>query len=109
MTRSQPAPSGPAPRQDPRLYQIGVLSVLLLYGVGQLDFDVSPARIGLTMCACLAAQYLYTRVWALPRSASAGGAHSRASGSGTRKKRARLLKTADGRFPGEASRPACAG
>ena len=55
MTRSRPAPSGPAPRQDPRLYQIGVLSVLLLYGVGQLDFDVSPARIGLTMCACLVA------------------------------------------------------
>ena len=67
MTRSQPAPSRPAPRQDPRLYQIGVLAVLLLYGVGQLDFDVSPARIGLTMCACLAAQYLCTRVWALPR------------------------------------------
>ncbi len=34
MTRSQPAPSRPAPRQDPRLYQIGVLAVLLLYGVG---------------------------------------------------------------------------
>ena len=67
MTRSQPAPSRPAPRQDPRLYQIGVLAVLLLYGVGQLDFDVSPARVGLTMCACLAAQYLCTRVWALPR------------------------------------------
>ncbi len=67
MIRSRPTPSGPAPRQDPRLYQIGVLSVLLLYGVGWLDFAVSPARIALTLVACLGTQYLCTRLWALPR------------------------------------------
>jgi Na+-translocating ferredoxin:NAD+ oxidoreductase RnfD subunit len=53
--------------QDPRLYQIGVLFALLVYGVSSLDFDVSPGRIGLTLGVCLATQYACSRLWALPR------------------------------------------
>ena len=52
---------------DPRLYQITILSCLLVYGVGRLGFDVSASRIGLTLATCLATQYLCTRLWALPR------------------------------------------
>lgn len=67
MTRTGPPLSGPTPRQDPRLYQIGVLSALLTYGALWLDFGVSPARIGLTLGVCLATQYACSRLWALPR------------------------------------------
>ena len=55
------------PAADPRLYQIVMLSCLLVYGVGWLDFDVSVGRIGLTLATCLSTQYLCTRLWALPR------------------------------------------
>ena len=55
------------PAADPRLYQIAILSCLLVYGVGRLDSDVSASRIGLTLATCLATQYLCTRLWALPR------------------------------------------
>ncbi len=67
MTRTRPPSLGPTPRQAPRLYQIGVLFALLVYGVWWLDFDVSPGRIGLTLGVCLATQYACSRLWALPR------------------------------------------
>src|SRR5437762_450511 len=34
----------PAPMGDPRLYQIGVLASLLVYGMGWLDFDITVWR-----------------------------------------------------------------
>ena len=67
MTRTRPPSPGPTPRQDPRLYQIGVLFALLAYGVWWLAFDVSPGRIALTLGVCLATQYACSRLWALPR------------------------------------------
>jgi hypothetical protein len=48
-----------------------------MYGVSWLDVDVSPARIGLTLGACLVTQYACSRIWALsrvdPRSALISG------------------------------------
>ena len=52
---------------DPRGHQIAVLGGLLLYGVWMLDFGVSGARITLVLTTCLAAQYICTRLWTLPR------------------------------------------
>ena len=66
MTHTRPSPPA-AHGRDPRLYQIAILSCLLIYGVGWLHFDVSVGRIGLTLATCLASQYLCTRLWALPR------------------------------------------
>ena len=34
---------------DPRLYQIGTLASLLVYGMGWLDFDITPARVCLIL------------------------------------------------------------
>ncbi|MDE0828035.1 MAG: hypothetical protein OSB03_02420 [Vicinamibacterales bacterium] len=67
MTRTCPPSPGPTPRQDPRLYQIGVLFALLVYGVWWLDFDVSLGRIALTLRVCLATHYACSRLWTLPR------------------------------------------
>jgi hypothetical protein len=53
-------------RNDPRLYQIGALASLLLYGLIFLDFDVSPARAALLIGAALAAQLLCSRLAGLP-------------------------------------------
>ena len=64
---TQTRPSAAAHTRDPRLYQIAILSCLLVYGVGRLHFDVSVGRIGLTLATCLATQYLCTRLWGLPR------------------------------------------
>ena len=64
---TQTRPSAAAHTRDPRLYQIAILSCLLVYGVGRLHFDVSVDRIGLTLTTCLATQYLCTRLWTLPR------------------------------------------
>lgn len=52
---------------DPRHYQIGVLSALLVYGVAVLQFDLQLAQIGVTLTAVLAVQWLCTRIWRLPR------------------------------------------
>jgi Na+-transporting NADH:ubiquinone oxidoreductase subunit NqrB len=54
------------PRLDPRLYQIGTLAVLLLYGILALDFDVSPLRAALLLGTALATQLACTRLWKLP-------------------------------------------
>jgi Na+-transporting NADH:ubiquinone oxidoreductase subunit NqrB len=51
---------------DPRLYQIGALSVLLAYGMAALAFDVTPARAALLVGSALATQYACTRIWRLP-------------------------------------------
>jgi Na+-transporting NADH:ubiquinone oxidoreductase subunit NqrB len=41
---------------DPRLYQIATLSSLLVYGIGWLDFGVTPARACLLLLTVLATQ-----------------------------------------------------
>jgi len=42
---------------DPRLYQIGALASLLVYGIGWLEFDITPARAVLLLAAALATQW----------------------------------------------------
>jgi Na+-transporting NADH:ubiquinone oxidoreductase subunit NqrB len=53
-------------RFDPRLYQIAVLSGLLLYGWARLDFDITPARAALLIGACLGGQLAWTVMRRLP-------------------------------------------
>lgn len=49
-------------RSDPRLYQITVLSGLLIYGILALDLEVRPLQAATTLAAALAAQALFTRL-----------------------------------------------
>ena len=49
---------------DPRLYQIGTLASLLVYGMGWLDFGVTPARVCLLLTSVLATQYVCDRLTA---------------------------------------------
>jgi Na+-translocating ferredoxin:NAD+ oxidoreductase RnfD subunit len=51
---------------DPRYYQITVLSLLLAYGLVQLDFEVSFPRAVAMLTTALLTQYLCTRLWRLP-------------------------------------------
>jgi enediyne biosynthesis protein E5 len=51
---------------DPRLYQIGTLAGLLLYGMIGLGFDISPGRAALLLGTALATQLVCTRIWRLP-------------------------------------------
>jgi enediyne biosynthesis protein E5 len=52
--------------RDPRLYQILVLAALLVYGVAQLDFDVTLPRAALLLGTALLTQAVCTRLWRLP-------------------------------------------
>lgn len=57
-----------APRRlDPRLYQIGCLATLLVYGLFWRSFDVSPLQVILTVGTALGTQALGTRWGRLPR------------------------------------------
>ena len=47
---------------DPRLYQIGVLSGLLVYGMGWLDFEITVTRAALLLLTALATQALCDRL-----------------------------------------------
>jgi Na+-transporting NADH:ubiquinone oxidoreductase subunit NqrB len=47
---------------DPRLYQIGTLAALLVYGMGWLDFDITPARVALILGSALCAQRICDRL-----------------------------------------------
>lgn len=47
---------------DPRLYQIGTLAALLVYGIGWLDFDITPLRAALILASALATQKACDRV-----------------------------------------------
>jgi Na+-translocating ferredoxin:NAD+ oxidoreductase RnfD subunit len=49
---------------DPRLYQIGTLASLLVYGIGWLDFDISLPRVVLILATVLATQWISDRVQA---------------------------------------------
>jgi enediyne biosynthesis protein E5 len=53
-------------RQDPRLFQIGALASLLLYGMAFLQFDVTPGRAALLIATVLSAQVLCSRASGLP-------------------------------------------
>jgi len=46
---------------DPRLYQIGVLTGLLVYGMGWLDFDITIARAALLLATVLVTQAVCDR------------------------------------------------
>jgi enediyne biosynthesis protein E5 len=47
---------------DPRLYQIGTLASLLVYGMGWLDFDITIARVVLLLATVLATQWIFDRL-----------------------------------------------
>ncbi|HKB10659.1 MAG TPA: RnfABCDGE type electron transport complex subunit D [Vicinamibacterales bacterium] len=47
---------------DPRLYQIGTLASLLVYGMGWLDFDITIFRVVLLLATVLATQYICDRI-----------------------------------------------
>jgi enediyne biosynthesis protein E5 len=51
---------------DPRLYQIGVLASLLIYGMGWLQFDITPARAALLLGTALATQWACGRLFGGP-------------------------------------------
>lgn len=63
-------------KPDPRLYQIGALTLLLLYGVFALHFDVSAGRAVAIVGAALLTQAACSRIWHVPfdpRSAAISG------------------------------------
>jgi Na+-translocating ferredoxin:NAD+ oxidoreductase RnfD subunit len=47
---------------DPRLYQIGTLASLLVYGMGWLDFDITIPRVVLLLATVLATQRVCDRL-----------------------------------------------
>jgi enediyne biosynthesis protein E5 len=51
---------------DPRLYQIGTLASLLVYGIGWLEFDITPARAVLLLATALATQWVCGRLFGGP-------------------------------------------
>jgi len=61
-----PRPTQPAKPPDPRLYQIASLSMLLLYGLLRLHFEVSTWQVAVTIGTALLTQYAGTRFAQLP-------------------------------------------
>ena len=53
-------------RIDPRLYQIGALSLLLSYGLFFLQFDLTPLRVALILAAALATQWACSMLAGIP-------------------------------------------
>lgn len=53
---------------DPRLYQIGTLASLLVYGMAWLDFDITVERVALLLATALATQWTCDRLVGTPRS-----------------------------------------
>jgi enediyne biosynthesis protein E5 len=51
---------------DPRLYQIGTLASLLVYGMGWLAFDITPSRVLLILSTALATQWIGDRLTPAP-------------------------------------------
>jgi Na+-transporting NADH:ubiquinone oxidoreductase subunit NqrB len=47
---------------DPRLYQIGTLASLLVYGIWWLDFDIALSRVALLLATVLATQWTCDRL-----------------------------------------------
>ena len=61
---------------DPRVYQIGTLASLLIYGMGWLDFDVTATRVVLLLGTALATQWIGDRI---TRSTVAFGSSARSA------------------------------
>lgn len=53
-------------RSDPRIYQVGILSVLLIYGLAFLDFGLDGYSIAVMLGTALMIQYLFTIGLKLP-------------------------------------------
>lgn len=53
-------------KPDPRLYQIAVLSSLLVYGVFRLDLEIRASMAAILLATALLTQYACTRLWRLP-------------------------------------------
>ena len=53
-------------QSDPRHFQIAILSVLLVYGIGWLEFDIGPAQVLMLLPTAFAPQYANTRIFRLP-------------------------------------------
>jgi enediyne biosynthesis protein E5 len=51
---------------DPRVYQIGTLASLLVYGMGWLEFDITPVRVVLLLGTVLATQWAGDRLTRSP-------------------------------------------
>ncbi len=63
-------------RFDPRLYQIGALTLLLLYGIFALNFDITLGRAALLAGTAIGTQALFSRMKGVafdPRSAAISG------------------------------------
>jgi len=63
-------------RFDPRLYQIGALTLLLLYGIFALNFDITLLRAALLVATAIGTQALFARMNGVafdPRSAAISG------------------------------------
>jgi Na+-transporting NADH:ubiquinone oxidoreductase subunit NqrB len=63
-------------RFDPRLYQIGALTLLLLYGIFALSFDITVFRAAILVGTALATQSICSRIRGIafdPRSAAISG------------------------------------
>lgn len=52
--------------RDPRLYQIAVLSSLLVYGVARLDLEIRAPMAAVLLGTVLLTQVACTRIWRLP-------------------------------------------
>lgn len=52
---------------DPRLYQISILSGLLIYGIVSLQFEITFFQISIFISLALLTQYLCGKRWQLPR------------------------------------------
>ena len=63
----EPSAAISRPELDPRFYQIAVLSGLLIYGLGWLQFDITPDRAALLLSTALLTQYVCTKLWGLPK------------------------------------------
>ena len=72
---------------DPRLYQIGVLSALLVYGMAWLDFEITAGRAVLLLGTVLATQALCD--WLDARFRPSGGGAASASAKAPADKSAR--------------------
>ncbi|MEA3207192.1 MAG: hypothetical protein QOE70_249 [Chthoniobacter sp.] len=52
---------------DPRIYQLSVLSGLLVYGMGWLDFEIGPVQAAVSLGMVVLTQWACTRFWKLPQ------------------------------------------
>jgi enediyne biosynthesis protein E5 len=66
QTKPNPDWSSSLLRNDPRYYQIAVLSSLLIYGVGWLEFDIGWSQIVVSLGIALLTQYACSEIFRLP-------------------------------------------